>query len=290
MPRGVILVLSKLCRLVFAALGMWKLYEGGHTEWFYTYLAVFGFWYLVQLVIMANNVLNAVLSLLGLAWIRLIFIVDKPKYRNRIIYYTVIDLIECLCASYLSAYMCISTNKIPKWIPIIHLVAGVIPLPYLYDGAIFRQPNISDIKGYILVVFEHVLSVAFTAVFCTLKNFWIVFLVGLWRIIAFCEPFAVWASLHTVVSPFRAMHVSRSARSLIAIFALYMELAFSIYSVAWLMDYKTINVVFVYVYVAYFVIFAFSEICSCNSPFTHRVKPITWANVEEPDYFDPAVL
>lgn len=285
-----VLGLSKLTRLVFSILGMWKLYSADHTEFFYTYLVVFGFWYLLEVIIMANNGLNVILSLLGMTWFRLPLIVDKQRYRNRIIYYTVVELAECLCGTYLSACICISTDYLPLWIPIVHLIAALLALPLIYEGVVFKQQMIMEVKTYILVIIEHLLTVDFVAVLCTLKNFWIVFLVGLWRVIAFCEPFALWSSLHTVVSPFRGMHISRSARSLIAIFALYMELFFTLYAVAWIMEYKTINIVIVYMYVAYFAIFTATEICSCNLPFTHRVKPITWANVEEPDYFDPAVL
>ena len=287
---GAFLGITRLCRLVFAALSMWKLFSKDSMAWFYAYIVVFGLMYIIELIIVGNNVCNLILSIFGMGWFRFPLLVDRQKFRTRMVWVSVANLIDCMLGTYLSTYLCLQTNLLPVWLSVLHLLSSIIAVPVLYEGVLFQPSLRMSVVSYFVDLIEHFLTVAFASVLWTLKYFWIVFCVGCWRFIACCEPFAFWASMHTVVSPFRAMDCSRSARSLFAIYVLYMELFFIIYSTAWFMEYRVINIVFCYLFVAYYAGFIIYELCQCNAGSHHRIKPITLANDESPDFFDGIVL
>ena len=287
---GAFLGLTRMCRLVFAALSMWKFFSQKSMGYFYTYVVVFGLMYIIELIIIGNNVCNLILTIFGMGWFRFPLLVEKPKFRQRMVCISVANLVDCVLGTYLSAYICIQTKLLPLWISIVHLLSSIVAIPLLYEGVLFQTQMRVGVLSYAVLIIEHFLTVAFASVFWTLKYFWVVFCVGCWRFIACCEPFAFWASLHTIVSPFRAMDCARSARSLFAIYVLYMELFFILYSTAWFMEYNTLNIVFCYLYVLYFCGFIIFELCECNTRSHHRIKPITQANDESPDFFDGIVL
>ena len=170
------------------------------------------------------------------------------------------------------------------------MVLSILDISIYYDGILFNHPMIMTLTRYILITLEHFLATTLSSVIITLRLFWIVYCVGAWRLILLFEPFAFWCSLHTVVSPFRAMEQSKSARSLVAIYLLYMENFLIIYTTIWYMKKNVINQVFSYLYAAVFLIFVLYQLFSNNLPFTHKIKPISWASKEEPQMFDPAVL
>lgn len=285
-----ILTITHFGRFAFVALSLWKFYTTDQKGFFYAYIVVFGLNYIIQIILMANNVANAILSIFALHFIRIPFIVGKPKYRNRIIYLTCFELINELACSYLSSYMAIQTNRLPLWISIPHLVLSIIDIPIFFDGILFNHPMTMPLLRYFLIVIEHFLATSFASVINTLKRFWIVYCVGCWRLIMLFEPYAFWCTLYTVVSPFRAMDQSKCARSLVVIYLLYMESFLLIYATIWYMKKNVLNQVFTYLYAAFYLIFFIFQLLSSNLPFTHKIKPITWASKEEPQMFDPAVL
>lgn len=284
------LTITHFGRFAFIILSLWKFYTTDQKGFFYAYIVVFGLNYIIQIILMANNVANAILSIFSLQFIRIPFIVGKPKYRNRIIYLTCFELINALASGYLSSYLAIQTKRLPLWISIPQTVLSVIDIPIFFDGILFNHPMIMPLLHYFMLMIEHFLSIAFSAVIITLRRFWIVYCVGCWRFILLFEPYAFWCSLYTVVSPFRAMDQCKCARSLVAIYLLYMENFLMIYVTIWYMKKNIINQVFAYIYASVFLIFFIYQILSSNLPFTHKIKPITWASKEEPQMFDPAVL
>jgi hypothetical protein len=86
------------------------------------------------------------------------------------------------------------------------------------------------------------------------------------------------------------MVVARSARSMLVQFLLHAETFICAYATAWFMPKTTLNRAFVYLYLAYAVLFTLSEVVKCNGPCAHRVKPIQWARSEVHEVFDPGVL
>jgi hypothetical protein len=56
------------------------------------------------------------------------------------------------------------------------------------------------------------------------------------------------------------------------------------------MEANTINLVFSIIFSVYGGVFLLVELCSSLAPFTHRVKPMTAARLENPEVFDPAIL
>lgn len=285
-----ILTITHFGRFVFVILSLWKFYTTKQNGLFYAYIVVFGLNYVIQIILMANNVVNAILSIFGLQFIRIPFIIGKPKYRNRIIFLTCFELINCLLGSYFASYFAIQTKRLPLWVSIPHLVLSIIDIPIFYDGVLFNHPMVMKLVHYFLILIEHFLATSFSSVIITLKRFWIVYCVGCWRIILIFEPYALWCSLYTVVSPFRAMDQCKCARSLVVIYLLYMESFLMVYVTIWYMKKTVINQVFAYMFAAVFFIFFIYQLITSSLPFTHRVKPITLASKEEPQMFDPAVL
>lgn len=284
------LTITHFGRFVFVILSLWKFYITDQKGLFYAYIVVFGLIYIIQIILMSNNVVNCILSIFSLQFIRIPFIVGKHKYRNRIVYLTCFEIINSLVGSYFSSYFAIQTNRLPTWISILHMVLSILDISIYYEGILFNHPMAMTLVNYIVITLEHFLATTFSSIIITLKSFWIVYCVGCWRLILLFEPYAFWCSLHTVVSPFRAMDQCKSARSLVVIYLLYMENFLLIYTTIWYMEKNIINQVFAYIYAIVFVAFLLYQIISNSLPFTHKIKPISWASKEEQQMFDPAIL
>ncbi|OHT16436.1 hypothetical protein TRFO_02695 [Tritrichomonas foetus] len=287
---AVFLTITHTGRFIFVILSLWQFYISDQMGFFITYCVIFGLIYLIQIIIMSFNATNAILSIFSLQFIRIPFLVEKPKYRNRIVYFTCIEILNSMISGYLSAYLVIQTDRLPIWITIPHLVLSCLDVSIYYDGVMFNSPMVMTLASYIVITLEFFLTTAFTSVLITLKRFWIAFCAGFWRLIIAFEPFAFWCSLQTAISPFRAMSLCISARSLVAVYLLYMEMFLMIYITCWLMEKTVLNQVFAYIYAVYYLIFVLIQLCSNNLPFTHKIRPITLAMKEEPQLFDPAVL
>lgn len=281
--------ISHVTRLIFVILAILE-FSKEHTNWMISYIVLYGLLYLLQIVSFAKNVGNLILSIFGLVWFRVPFVVKKKKFYNSIIAASVIDLVNNILGGFLSGYITIQTNLLPIWIPLVHFILCTLTAPILYEGTLFNSHLTIPISTYFMLTIESFLNYAFTSIIITLPYFWIVFCVAAWRFILLFEPFAFWASLKSSFSPFRAMENCKSARSLVAVYLLYMELFLLIYCTAWFMDYNAKNIVFVVIIAVYYVGFIFQQIISNFFPFSHKIKPISWANEEEPHIFDPAVL
>ena len=284
------LTTTHLGRFVFVILSLWQFYINDHLAFFITYIVIFGLIYILQIIVMANGVLNTILSIFSLQFIKIPFVVDKPKHRHRIVYFLCIEVINSAVSGYFAAYFCIQNRIIPLWVSIPHLVLSCLDVPIFYEGILFNHLLIMKVSRYFIILIEFFLTVAFTSVLLTLPNFWIVFCVGCWRLTILFEPYAFWCSLHSVVSPFRGMSQCIYARSLIAVYLLYIETFLLIYVTAWFMEKTVLNQVFTYIYAAYYLIYLIITICDYNLPFTHKIKPIQLATKEEPSFFDPTVL
>jgi len=286
-----VLGVSRLVRLAFVCLSAWKLYTADNRAFFYTYVSVFGLIYLIDVIIFANSILNLILSIFGLVWFRVPFIVTKPKFRTRIVVAIVFELIDCLCGSYFTCYLMIPTRVIPLGFTIPHLVFSLMSLPIAYDGTLLTPELEIRVADYLKILIESFLTVSFFSIFFTLKHFWIYYVVGIvWRFVSCCEPFAFWSTMHLIVSPFRAINLSSNARTMLVTYALTMELFLTIYCAFWYMQKATVNLVFVIVYSVYSGVFLLVQLCSSLSPFSHRVKAMPEAKLENPEVFDPAIL
>jgi hypothetical protein len=253
--------------------------------------SLFGLFYLIEIVVFANKFLNLILSALGLVWFRLPLLVGKARFRTRIIIGTVIELFDCLDGEYISAYVTLETRSIGLAFTIPHLVMSILPLPFFYEGTIFSSEMEIKIFDYAVLIVENFLTVSFFSVFVTLPHFWILFVVcPVWRLVSCCESYAFWSSLHSVVSPFRAIRASRGARTMLPAFLLFMEVFLTIYCAFWYMERTAVHLVFAILYAVYAAGFLVVEVCSSLAPFTHRIRPIQTARADEPEMFDPAVL
>jgi hypothetical protein len=286
-----LLGISRLARLVFISICLWQFYRFDEMLFFYIYVSVFGLLYLLEVIVFSNRLANFILTIFGLVWFRLPLLVTKRRIRTRLVFGSVLELFDCLFGAYLSAYLTITRQTVGFGFTIPHLVLSLMSLPLFYEGTLFTPELEIRVVDYIILIVENFLTISFFAVFLTLPYFWTVFAVcSLWRLISCCDSFAFWSSLHSAVSPFRAFHASRGARTMMPAYLLFMETFLTVYCTFWYMHQTALNLVFRIIYSVYGVGFLLFEISSSLSPFTHRVKPIQSARAAQPEMFDPEIL
>jgi hypothetical protein len=245
---------------------------------------------LFEVIFYSSGICNFILALFGLIWFRIPFLAYKDKYRRRFSIASAFSLFECLLSGYFSAYLIIQTKLLDLGFGIPLFLASIFHVPILYEGTVFSSDAEISLFVYFRLLLEHFGTVAFCSVLWSLPYSWVFLIVVLWRLFACCEPFAFWASIQAVVSPFQALEVCKSSRSLLFQYLLILEISVAIYCTAWFMEYRAVNAVFVYGYLAYAVIFAVIEIVRSNAPFTHRVRAIRWGRTEEVDSFENDIL
>lgn len=240
---------------------------------FYANLVIYGINYLLQVLFMIRHSPMNILSFLGLNWFGYPFFVKK----NQSVKLSVIIVVEMLIDIYsaiASVYYIFIEQIIPRYISIPFFVTSVLPIPLFYEGTLYMPQQEILVKRYILLLLENSLTYLFLGVEFSMNYFHFIFVGGIWRILFLFEPFALWASLHTLVSPFRAICVSKGARSLSVIYLLHLEMFLNVYSTFFFMDQTLLNRVIAIIYLAYCVMFLVYEHVYPRFPFSHKIESV----------------
>ena len=198
-------------------------------------------------------------------------------------------MIGLIYAGVQNAYFIYQNHIIPLYYSIPFFIIVCLILPLHWDGTLFSPDQVIQVKSYVLFVFEVFMNYSVYSAVLTLNKFWIVFCCFAWRILMLYEPYAMWATLHTLVSSFRAFYYSHNARSLIVIYLLHFEYFLILYCCIWFMNQTVINRIIIYFSSAYYVIYIFLEIFSPNFPFSHKVQSIYSAK-QPNQYRGPAIM
>lgn len=273
--------LTHLARYIFIGFSLYSLFCNNRTL-FYIFTGIYVFFYSLQILLSIKRASSLILSLFGLVWFQIPFSISAKKNKSQIAIMASLELIECIFSGHTMTYFVIQEKKIPLKYSIPLLCFSIFPSPILYEGTLFHPVMSIHLKMYLLLIFESFLFYSFISVVITLNRFWIVFGAALWRVFAFFDPFALWASVKTAYSPFRAIYESRHSRSMIIIFLLHAELFYLIYSTWWNMVYTNINIIFLSLITLYYPIFFIYELIKFNTPFEHRIRSISMASNQKP--------
>lgn len=232
---------------------------------------------LFQALCFITTPLELILTLLGLIWYWFPYSYDSKQSKLPFIYFTVFEVLLLVCAGLYSAFLIFQSTILSAAISVPHFLFSTLMIPILYDGTIFSSSQSIQVSRYILLSFEIIINFAYISIICTIPRWWIIAAAASWRLILLFEPFAFWCSLHSIISPYRAMYMAKSARSLIAVFLLHFEHFFILYCCFWFMKQSTINSIILYTTCVYYSMFFLYQFFGSGFSCVHKIKPISMA-------------